>query len=189
FLLPLRRGFPLWKPKPRDRNLPDIYRQEGVHIGDVVVLNEFGGFDYLFNTCHPDDHPLNARGVPQDFRQLLEVDYDDIVEDPEEFNPGSYIASGSSDISKTMCEGDSCIPDVPAEVGPGLAFHSSVAQGAFLVLPEGGKRVDHNQLGKFLVYCHESAQSWYDHFNRRLGRGIPNGGLYLITGFDKARAW
>ncbi|KIK58562.1 hypothetical protein GYMLUDRAFT_170962 [Collybiopsis luxurians FD-317 M1] len=188
-LLPLKRGFPLWKPKPRDRNLPDIYRQEGVHIGDVVVLNEFGGFDYLFNACHPDDHPLNARGVPQNFKQLLEVDYNDTVGDPEEFKPGSYIPSRSSDISKTTCEGNLQIPDVPAEVGSGLVFRSSAAHGAFLILPEGGKRIDHNQLGKFLKYCQESARSWYDHFNQQLGRGIPNGSIYLITGFDKARAW
>ncbi|KIK64857.1 hypothetical protein GYMLUDRAFT_147223, partial [Collybiopsis luxurians FD-317 M1] len=180
---------PLWKPKPLDRNLPDIYRQEGVHIGDVVLLNKFGGFDFLFKACHPGDHPFNARGVPQGFRQLLEVDYSDTVENPEEFKSGSYISTRSCDISKTMCEGDCCIMRVPPEVGPGLAFRSSAAQGAFLVLPEGGKQMDHNQLGKFLKYCQESAQYWYDHFNQQLGRGIPNGGLYLITGFDKAQAW
>ncbi|KAF5376792.1 hypothetical protein D9757_009481 [Collybiopsis confluens] len=192
FLLPLGRGFPLWKPKARDSRLPDAYRQEGVHIGDVGILNEFnGGFDYLFNACHPEDHPLNARGVPHDFKQLLDVNYNDIVDEPEEFKFGSYVPSRSSDISKTtLSEEGHTVPGVPVQVGSGIAFTSSASQGAFLVLPEGGRRIDHNQLGKFLQYSQECARSWYDHFNGpKLARGIPNGAIYLITGFDKARAW
>ncbi|KAE9396979.1 hypothetical protein BT96DRAFT_798736, partial [Gymnopus androsaceus JB14] len=58
-LMTEKRGYPLWRPQDHDPRLPDIYKQNGVHIGDVGILNEFGGFDYLFNACHPADHPLN----------------------------------------------------------------------------------------------------------------------------------
>ncbi|KIK62478.1 hypothetical protein GYMLUDRAFT_116705, partial [Collybiopsis luxurians FD-317 M1] len=72
-LLPRKRGYPLWDPKP-DEYLPEEYRREGVRIGDVGFLNESGGFDYLFNACLPAEHPVNAGRVPYDFEQLLGVD-------------------------------------------------------------------------------------------------------------------
>ncbi|KAE9388138.1 hypothetical protein BT96DRAFT_778963, partial [Gymnopus androsaceus JB14] len=51
---------------------------------------------------------------------------------------------------------------------------------------EGGKRIDHRKRSKFEQYAVECAQSWFTHSNDLLAY---NGTLYLVTGFDKARAW
>lgn len=82
---------------------------------------------------------------------------------------------------------------VPEEVGAGLSFISSATQGALLILPEGGKRIEHSQWTTLYSYTAECAQSWYDYVNGPrdqggLARGIYRG-LYLVTGCDKARAW
>ncbi|KAE9398958.1 hypothetical protein BT96DRAFT_882533 [Gymnopus androsaceus JB14] len=187
-LMTQKRGYPLWRPKDDDPRLPDIYKQTGVHIGDVGILDQFGGFDYLFNVCHPADHPLNEGRVPENFK-LLEIDYTDIKESPQEFKPSSYVESKPSHISKTVLSGQPLPYRVPQEVGAGLSFSSSATSGALLILPEGGKRIDHQQLSMFYDYAVECAQSWYAHVNEPMARGVHNGALYLVTGFDKARAW
>ncbi|KAE9383498.1 hypothetical protein BT96DRAFT_843768 [Gymnopus androsaceus JB14] len=189
-LLRRRRGYPLWIPKPGDW-LPLAYRQEGVRIGDVGILTEFGGFDYLFNVCLPADHPVNAGRVPEQFRQLQGIDIGDMTWSTEEYMPGSYVASNPSHFSQTKIE-DSCanVPGVPEEVGVGMSFSSSATKGALLIVPEGGKRIDHQQYSKFYKYAAECARSWYTHVNGPLmARGVHNGALYLVTGCDKARAW
>lgn len=79
---------------------------------------------------------------------------------------------------------------VPREVGAGLSFNSSATKGALLILPEGAKRSDHQQYARFAEYAAKHAHSWYKYANDPpLARGVPNGALYFITGFDKARAW
>lgn len=99
-LLPQGRGYPLWKPKVDSSHLPEKYRRDGIHFGDVGFLNEFGGFEFLFNACHSADHPLNIGGVPADF-ELLELDPTRISDSQEEYNPGSIIASESSHFCQT----------------------------------------------------------------------------------------
>ncbi|KAJ7603736.1 hypothetical protein FB45DRAFT_79126 [Roridomyces roridus] len=38
-------------------------------------------------------------------------------------------------------------------------------------------------------YARANAESWYHHSNGSRGRQLPNGSLYLITGWETARAW
>jgi len=64
-LIVKERGSPLWHPEP-NRN-PGIYKRQGVSIGDVGLLLPSGSFHFLFNICHPRDHPINAGGVPEGF--------------------------------------------------------------------------------------------------------------------------
>ncbi|KIK65220.1 hypothetical protein GYMLUDRAFT_386797 [Collybiopsis luxurians FD-317 M1] len=188
FMLPQKRGYPLWKPKPQGGNLPSIYKQKGVNIGDIGILNEFGGFSYLFNACHPANHELNLGRVPDDFEQLLDINYDDI-EESEEFELGSYVTSQPSSIRKVKIPSECHIPSVPEDFGSGQIFMTSISEGALLILPEGGRRQDHMQYTNFYKYAAKCARSWYNHVNGPLARGAHNGALYLITGFDKARAW
>ncbi|KIK54097.1 hypothetical protein GYMLUDRAFT_143387, partial [Collybiopsis luxurians FD-317 M1] len=63
-LLLAKRGYPLWKPKAQGVRLPEAYKREGVRIGDVGILNGFGGFTYLFNIFHSADHAINTGRVP-----------------------------------------------------------------------------------------------------------------------------
>ncbi|KIK62477.1 hypothetical protein GYMLUDRAFT_164878 [Collybiopsis luxurians FD-317 M1] len=189
-MLPQKKGYPLWEPKP-DEHLPEEYRRVGVRIGDVGFLNESGGFDYLFNVCLPAEHPVNAGRVPPDFEQLLGMD------DPRDITRrtyplGSHIPSNAAHIRKnrqTNLPGQLRIPRVPREVGAGLTFTSSASKGAFLVLPEGGCRTDHQRLTTFRTYAEKHAPSWYAHINGPLAREINTRSIYFITGVDKARAW
>ncbi|KIK58590.1 hypothetical protein GYMLUDRAFT_112745, partial [Collybiopsis luxurians FD-317 M1] len=189
--LPRRRGYPLWKPKP-DERLPVEYRRNGVRIGDIGILNEFGGFDYLFNVCLPEDHPVNVGRVPTDFRPLQGIDEDDTVGSSREYEPGAHVPSDSANIHKTRIpvpQGQARIKGVPKQVGAGLSFSSTTTKGALLILPEGGMRIDHQKYTRFYRYAAECARSWYSYVNGPLERGAHNGSIYLVTGCDKARAW
>ncbi|KAF9061730.1 hypothetical protein BDP27DRAFT_323887 [Rhodocollybia butyracea] len=88
-LLPKKRGFPLWDPKP-DMHLPSAYRAMGIGIGDVGYLDGDGTFNFLFNVCRLADDESNVAGVPDGFRRL-DVDSRDIKE--SEYDPASCIAS------------------------------------------------------------------------------------------------
>ncbi|KIK52732.1 hypothetical protein GYMLUDRAFT_179777, partial [Collybiopsis luxurians FD-317 M1] len=191
-----RKGYPMW----RNSRLPGVHKQEGVQIGDVGILNDSGGFEYFFNVCHPADHPLNTGRVPGGFKPLLGINPDDIIDNAREYEPGSHVASNPHHILKRKIQVDTLektlnnyshlrLRNVPEEVDAGLSFSSSATQGALLILPEGGQKVDHQQHSKFYNYTTEFARSWYRHINRPLAREIRNGSLYLVTGYDKARAW
>ena len=75
--------------------LPIPYRAQGVRIGDVGILTENGGFDFLFNICVPRDAPINPRKLPKNFIPISPpVDPTDIRKFTE-FSAGSYLASSS----------------------------------------------------------------------------------------------
>ncbi|KIK59377.1 hypothetical protein GYMLUDRAFT_678444 [Collybiopsis luxurians FD-317 M1] len=188
-LLPRRKGYPLWKPKP-DEYLSEEYRRVGVDIGDVGYLNESGGFDYLFNACLPANHPVNLGRVPLDFQPLHGMlNPRDLTGSMREHEPGSHIPSHPSHICKTRKCISCTIPRVPHQMGAGFNFSSSTSKGALLILPEGGRKTDHQQLNTFRDYAAKHARSWYAHANGPLARSIPNGSIYFVTGCDKARAW
>lgn len=64
------RGFPLYTPEP-DESLPPSYRLQGPRIGDLGIIAEDGGFDFLFNLCLPEDHEFNrVHGVPRTFKRV-----------------------------------------------------------------------------------------------------------------------
>ncbi len=53
-----------------DYNLPDVYRNKGVSVGDLGILTDDGGFDFLFNVCAEADDPVNQGRVPAQFQPL-----------------------------------------------------------------------------------------------------------------------
>lgn len=66
-------GHAMWDPNPLmevDENykFDDSISWE-VDIGDVGILTE-GGFKRFFNVVHPENHPINKKGVPEDFEPL-----------------------------------------------------------------------------------------------------------------------
>jgi hypothetical protein len=69
-LLQQGHGLPLWKPDP-NANLPEAYTKQGISIGDLGLLTDDGGFDFLFNV-HADAHdPVNQfLGTPASFIPL-----------------------------------------------------------------------------------------------------------------------
>jgi hypothetical protein len=38
-------------------------------------------------------------------------------------------------------------------------------------------------------YAAKHAESWYKYVNETRGRGLVNGNLYLVTGWEKAESW
>lgn len=53
-LLPLKEGYPLYRPELHRRLNDDVYdnyRREGISIGDVGIIRPGGDFDFLFNIC------------------------------------------------------------------------------------------------------------------------------------------
>ena len=55
-LLPLKEGYPLYRPGLHFRLNDDVYetyRRKGVSIGDVGIIRPGGDFDFLFNICRP----------------------------------------------------------------------------------------------------------------------------------------
>ncbi|KAF5371100.1 hypothetical protein D9757_010795 [Collybiopsis confluens] len=190
-LLPRKKGYPLWKPKP-DENLPEDYRRFGVRIGDVGFLGDGGGFEYLFNACHPADHPINLHRVPRDFEPLLTINDRNISGSTQEYSPGDHVPSSFSHIFKyriSYASGERPVPRVSSRVGAGFTFTSTAPKGALLIIPEGGSKTDHQKLNEFRAYAAKHAQSWYAHVNGPMARGVHNGAIYFVTGFDKTRAW
>jgi hypothetical protein len=69
YMLPLGHGFAPYVPEPGDE-LPAAYKQDGVDIGDILILLPDGGYDYLFNCTLPSNHPKNEQGVPANYQHF-----------------------------------------------------------------------------------------------------------------------
>ena len=62
-LLPLKEGYPLYRPglhfRPND-DVYEAYRREGISIGDVGIIRPGGDFDFLFNICRTPNPNIHA---------------------------------------------------------------------------------------------------------------------------------
>ncbi|KAL0952577.1 hypothetical protein HGRIS_006833 [Hohenbuehelia grisea] len=187
-LLPRRQGYPLWIPEPNGY-LPLEYRETGVRIGDVGIITPDGGFDFLFNICHPASDPINSNGVPESFVPLV-VESKDIFDTQNMYDLNSYIASVEMRrTSLTISGSTNENPLIPASFGAGFCFNCSSSEGAMIFLPNGGSRQDLRKLKLFQRYALEHGVQWYQYVNGPLGREATDGSIYLITGWDKAKTW
>ncbi|KAJ7591463.1 hypothetical protein C8J56DRAFT_935637 [Mycena floridula] len=139
--LPHRHGYPVWIHEP-DLQLSEEYRLVGQRIGDVGIITSDGGFDFLFNICHPRTHPINCRGGPDNFESIdsLEV---------REISPFHNVKTDitTDTVHKLDIEtqvgllpGTTSFPATDAHLG--FEFRVSASQGAILILPEGGSRTN-----------------------------------------------
>ncbi|KAJ7194259.1 hypothetical protein C8J57DRAFT_566593 [Mycena rebaudengoi] len=177
-LLRQGRGFPLYVPGPAG-NLPEEYRRNGVSVGDVGTVTPEGVFDFFFNIYLASDHPINEQ-VPDDFSPLSPYAPKDIL--PLDFDPGNYVSTPSvQDL-----ESDSATEQFP---GGDFRFGCLGPKGAVLSLPHGSKinKLRNLEGVRRYVACH--ADNWYKFVNGPRGRGIGNGSLYLITGWEKCASW
>ncbi|KAK0480170.1 hypothetical protein IW261DRAFT_1593374 [Armillaria novae-zelandiae] len=160
----LRRGhgYPLWIPESDD-NLPDVYRNKGVTVGDLGILTDDGGFDFLFNVCAEADDPVNQGHVPPLF-QPLQISSSHTIRKIPFHRKKSSITSAHVSKTTVAVEGSAEMTSFVAG-GGGFEFSTSKAEAAILMLPDGGSSLFH------------------------LAREAPNGSLYLVTGCDKARSW
>ena len=101
-LLKQKRGSPLWCPGPSSDD-PVEYRRNGVNVGDVGIFEINKPFDFLFNIFLPADNPINAKGVPKDFRPLKLGETFEERCDPNGGCIGSSLVSQSSNHSEQPC--------------------------------------------------------------------------------------
>ncbi|KAJ7067212.1 hypothetical protein C8F01DRAFT_953277, partial [Mycena amicta] len=187
-----RRGYPLYMPSPQ-ANLPQEYQQRGVCIGDVGRVTPDGTWDFFFNIFLPGDHPINGNRVPADFSPLPTYDYIDVF--CHDFAPGSHVRSTSVQAwnvdSESQCvplpSCDSKLTSSP-ELPPELHFDCQGPTGALLALPNGSSLRKLENIELMRRYAARNAEGWYRYINEMRGRRMVNGGLYLITGSEKAHS-
>ncbi|KAK6984227.1 hypothetical protein R3P38DRAFT_3375232 [Favolaschia claudopus] len=173
-LLRQGRGFPLYIPAP-PTNLPAAYRRNGVAIGDVGRVTPEGSFDFFFNIYLPRGHRINAN-TPPDFAPLLKYESVDVT--TEDYDAGTYVASPA-------------VQETSSDHFPGGAFvfDCQGPDGAVLTLPHGAQLEKLENLESMRQYAAKNAESWYKYVNQTRGRGLSNGSLYLVTGWEKAESW
>jgi hypothetical protein len=58
-----------------------------------------------------------------------------------------------------------------------------------LALPHGARLKKLENLETVRTYVATHAEDWYKYINAARGRGLANGSLYLVTGWEKAQSW
>ncbi|KAJ7841296.1 hypothetical protein B0H13DRAFT_1649247 [Mycena leptocephala] len=167
-LLRQGRGFPLYTPGPPG-NSPVEYQRNGVSIGDVGRITADGVFDFFFNIYLDAEDPINADFVPDDFVPLGLYKPRDVR--PQEFDPGNWVSSAFIQVSDLDAHWDCTGPN-----------------GAVLALPHGAHLQKLENVEPVRQYAAKYAESWYRYLNRERGRGLANGSLYLITGWEKSQS-
>ncbi|KAF7374462.1 Kinase-like protein [Mycena sanguinolenta] len=174
-LLRQGRGFPLFVPQPQ-LNPPAEWRTRGIAIGDVGQVTPAGSFDFFFNIYLGADDPINANGVPEGFEPLPRENTFEV--EPFIIEGGNFV--GSRTVTHTGVD--------DFLVGDSISVVSSPL-GAILALPHGAHQEQLLNLRRMELYAAEHAGSWYKYANITRGRGLVNGRLYLITGWEKAKSW
>ncbi|KAK0447284.1 hypothetical protein EV421DRAFT_1706799 [Armillaria borealis] len=185
-LLRKGHGYPFWYPEPDSRS--EEYAQQGVHPGDVGILNDIGGFDFLFNVFRELQDQFDINNVPPGFEPLR-------LPHPEPLRSRQACYNKiitSADVSYREISA-SVSADAVGIVGAGASFEFCTTRetAAILCLPQSATKYDF--LNKSLIekYARTHGASWYHYVNspRFLGRQAPNGSLYVVTGCDKTTSW
>ncbi|KAK0196351.1 hypothetical protein F5146DRAFT_1011186 [Armillaria mellea] len=186
-LLARGHGYPLWIPEP-DYTLPPEYIDKGICVGDVVIIRDDGGFDFLFNIFLEADHPINRDRVPPRFEPLH---VSNLTTRTIYLQHGRRSSVTSSLVAThSIAAGGSASVPLIAGGGGGVEFTISKEQAAILVLPGGATRFDTNHPSLMRNYALEHAHEWYEFVNGPTqGREALNGSLVLVSGCDKAAAW
>ena len=138
------RGSPLWLPEPSS-TLPNVYRRQGIAIGDVGIITASGGFDFMFNVCLPASHPINQQGLPGGFSPLSPQLQPSDIRKHTEFNLNSHLASASVEKSHRECDFSYVFPfplvlqltRIDLLECSGIEFTSAASEGAILTMPQG----------------------------------------------------
>ncbi|KAF8172653.1 hypothetical protein BJ912DRAFT_911102 [Pholiota molesta] len=182
-LLKHLHGLPLWIPDP-DENL-EGHKKQGISIGDLGILKEDGGFEYLFNIHVDADHSVNkdmvipASFTPLPLPRTSKHAYHDqkaCITQNAKFEMGGTVAG-----------------EVNLGLGAGveveLDFTTTDERAAMLYLPHGADREDVIARGLYREYAARYGKSWYKFFNGELKYEARNNSLYLVTGCDKSGSW
>ncbi|KAH9482314.1 hypothetical protein JR316_0004412 [Psilocybe cubensis] len=168
-------GFPFWPGSTPILREP--YTRRTIEVGDVGYINQMGNFEFAFNLFLPSDDPLNQfnrNKLPEGYVPLDPPYESEISRIPGYYPPGSVIATKGIDVHR--------LGENPLH----LKFTSSEPEVAVLVLPDGARRED-LATSRVQEYLKKHAENWIQFFTEEnVFRAIPNGGIYVITGIDKA---
>jgi hypothetical protein len=73
--------------------------------------------------------------------------------------------------------------------GGEFTFNCWGPSGAVLALPHGSHLEKLENVESMRRYAAKHAESWYKYVNETRGRGLVNGNLLLVTGWEKAESW
>ncbi|PBK70212.1 hypothetical protein ARMSODRAFT_956285 [Armillaria solidipes] len=188
-LLSRGHGYPLWTPEP-DYSLCSAYVGRGICVGDVGIIRDDGGFDFIFNAFLEADDPVHEGGVPPNFSPLRTESPNPIRTIYFQHPRDSSVRSSHVSVKSLSLEASAEVPSI-AGGGAGFEFTTSRDQAAVLILPQGGTRFDRKNLSSMRKYALEHAHEWYEYINspNYLGREALNGSLCFVTGCDKTTAW
>ncbi|CCL98820.1 uncharacterized protein FIBRA_00825 [Fibroporia radiculosa] len=162
------QGYPLWCPE-LGRNNNEIM------IGDVGIVDK-GSFRPLFNATLEKDHPINRKGVPQDFQI---------------FNP----SAGLDPVPVTEA-----IPSGPFHSGPfrviqqpsdnagAYRFECTGDRGAILILGSPAVREELPQVRRMKNYMSKHMQNWIEFAHDR-GPEVQPEHIYFVRGWVKTTQW
>ncbi|KAF9022061.1 hypothetical protein BDZ89DRAFT_926251, partial [Hymenopellis radicata] len=184
----LGHGYPLWIPEP-DQSLPAEYRCRGVSIGDVGLMTEDGGFDFLYNIHRAAGDPINGGRVPPDFHPLPLLDKELPIRTLPFMHKTKSIITSQHVVKRSLTVEASADLAVFAGGGFGFEYSTTKAEAALLALPDGATRYVARNRSVYIKYAKENGVSIYQYVNGTLGREAPNGSVYIVTGCDKCQSW
>ncbi|KAF9066727.1 hypothetical protein BDP27DRAFT_1268184, partial [Rhodocollybia butyracea] len=187
-------GIPFWSSSPATRRAPAPFNEEGLLVGDVITLNEEGGYDYLFNIFLPANSernefapegfkPFNHGIDPYEYNRAglkhgQHVSYTTKLASQNQISENLYVRHLGHDFSVR------CAHDEPSECG--LLFTSGQPDGALLVVPKGTtlQQLDQHIEDAIDPYIRENLEMWYQNTRRVLSELNPPE-LAVITGCHK----
>ncbi|KAK0458210.1 uncharacterized protein EV420DRAFT_1643085 [Desarmillaria tabescens] len=126
------RGYPFWYPEP-DSSASAEFKERGIYPGDVGILNNDGGFNFLFNIFGDANGRIDERRVPPGFQPLPEPTSRDV-----QISPAHGDVLKSQHVScREVSAGASAQGLQSIQVDAGVSFDVSImeASAAILFLP------------------------------------------------------
>ncbi|PBK62335.1 hypothetical protein ARMSODRAFT_864554, partial [Armillaria solidipes] len=178
-------------PEP-DTSSEEEFVETGVCPGDVGILNDSGGLDFLFNIFKPAGHPRHGNNVPPHFVPLT-------VPNPNAPGPmrrtegclAHIVMSRHLSSSEKSGKASTVIHSSSLAAEGTYHYSTSKDHAATLSLPNSATRYDFMNIEKVKRYILQNWESWYDYATNPdyCGRFVPDKSLYLVTGCDKTKKW
>ncbi|KAF8910430.1 hypothetical protein CPB84DRAFT_1672694, partial [Gymnopilus junonius] len=149
-------------PEP-NKALSFEYFRHGIKIGDVGMMTDPGGCDFLFNSSLLRELAINPRDLPREFVTFYSSSID--FQKFSEFGPECHISSRF------------------------ITGSPQASEGAILALPLGLNSEDILGIDGLRRFAASHAKDWYLYANKIRYRSTRNGNLRLVIGHDKTSAW
>ncbi|KAG9308484.1 hypothetical protein JVU11DRAFT_11828 [Chiua virens] len=166
-------GYPLRNPQLRspdpEKELEEPYKSKGLQIGDIGHVDDYGGFNLLFNVNFP---PNDRDDLGQSSELNLPHHFDEPVA-TQKIQPGEVFKTGVTQIL------DGARTDVPQLYN----FVAEAKKGAILILPTGASlfELDSKCMPSIRNHVKKHALGWCRHAQKDT--------LYLITAVYRAKTW